>query len=130
MKYLCLVYQEEKQEQNVPREQIEQAKKDYWAFTEDIKKSGHYVGSNGDRKSTRLNSSHQITTYAVFCLKKKNPRRSEASRGFLSLIPARLKECARHAVRHASARYLDPLPQGCVPALHVRGHADAGTSGG
>src|SRR5258708_25752436 len=26
---------------------------------------------NGDRKSTRLNSSHQIISYAVFCLKKK-----------------------------------------------------------
>src|SRR5438552_18420595 len=25
----------------------------------------------GDRKSTRLNSSHQIISYAVFCLKKK-----------------------------------------------------------
>src|SRR5438552_19131735 len=25
-----------------------------------------------DRKSTRLNSSHQIISYAVFCLKKKN----------------------------------------------------------
>src|SRR5258708_9693367 len=28
----------------------------------------------GDRKSTRLNSSHQIISYAVFCLKKKNNR--------------------------------------------------------
>src|SRR5258708_16650206 len=27
---------------------------------------------HGDRKSTRLNSSHQIISYAVFCLKKKN----------------------------------------------------------
>src|SRR5258708_24501608 len=27
-----------------------------------------------DRKSTRLNSSHQIISYAVFCLKKKIPR--------------------------------------------------------
>src|SRR5258708_31399108 len=27
----------------------------------------------GDRKSTRLNSSHQIISYAVFCLKKKKP---------------------------------------------------------
>src|SRR5258708_27877669 len=27
--------------------------------------------SPGDRKSTRLNSSHQIISYAVFCLKKK-----------------------------------------------------------
>src|SRR5260221_8536081 len=26
---------------------------------------------NGDRKSTRLNSSHTVISYAVFCLKKK-----------------------------------------------------------
>src|SRR5258708_34095943 len=29
----------------------------------------------GDRKSTRLNSSHQIISYAVFCLKKKTQNR-------------------------------------------------------
>src|SRR5438034_8862958 len=29
----------------------------------------HYVGE--DRKSTRLNSSHTVISYAVFCLKKK-----------------------------------------------------------
>src|SRR5256884_2715850 len=28
--------------------------------------------SSGDRKSTRLNSSHGYISYAVFCLKKKN----------------------------------------------------------
>src|SRR3712207_7522069 len=28
--------------------------------------------SHGDRKSTRLNSSHANISYAVFCLKKKN----------------------------------------------------------
>src|SRR5947208_4885438 len=28
-------------------------------------------GTARDRKSTRLNSSHQIISYAVFCLKKK-----------------------------------------------------------
>src|SRR2546427_8878535 len=28
----------------------------------------------GDRKSTRLNSSHSQISYAVFCLKKKKPR--------------------------------------------------------
>src|SRR5436190_9073729 len=31
---------------------------------------------NGDRKSTRLNSSHTVSSYAVFCLKKKNKHRS------------------------------------------------------
>src|SRR5258708_29887930 len=30
------------------------------------------ICSRQDRKSTRLNSSHQIISYAVFCLKKKN----------------------------------------------------------
>src|SRR5256885_7408187 len=28
--------------------------------------------AGGDRKSTRLNSSHLVISYAVFCLKKKN----------------------------------------------------------
>src|SRR3989449_2246138 len=31
---------------------------------------------NGDRKSTRLNSSHGYISYAVFCLKKKRPHRA------------------------------------------------------
>src|SRR5947208_12533528 len=30
-----------------------------------------------DRKSTRLNSSHQIISYAVFCLKKKKKKKRE-----------------------------------------------------
>src|SRR5205807_4473539 len=38
-------------------------------------KQGEYwlsdLGSMGDRKSTRLNSSHLVISYAVFCLKKK-----------------------------------------------------------
>src|SRR2546426_5476832 len=29
------------------------------------------AGDDGDRKSTRLNSSHLVISYAVFCLKKK-----------------------------------------------------------
>src|SRR5437867_5001223 len=32
---------------------------------------GVLVGAPGDRKSTRLNSSHRTISYAVFCLKKK-----------------------------------------------------------
>src|SRR2546422_11492181 len=31
------------------------------------------AGRGGDRKSTRLNSSHGYISYAVFCLKKKRP---------------------------------------------------------
>src|SRR5256885_5449090 len=39
-----------------------------------------------DRKSTRLNSSHLVISYAVFCLKKKITTLST-----LSLTPARLQ---------------------------------------
>src|SRR2546430_16640934 len=34
----------------------------------------------GDRKSTRLNSSHSQISYAVFCLKKKNYRSTQIER--------------------------------------------------
>src|SRR5438552_12710191 len=41
------------------------------------------TADDGDRKSTRLNSSHQIISYAVFCLKKKTntPTRLASHRG-------------------------------------------------
>src|SRR5256885_17273163 len=35
---------------------------------------GSWLQPLADRKSTRLNSSHLVISYAVFCLKKKNIR--------------------------------------------------------
>src|SRR2546426_5952834 len=35
--------------------------------------------SEGDRKSTRLNSSHLVISYAVFCLKKKKKNKNKHS---------------------------------------------------
>src|SRR5438552_9282700 len=40
-----------------------------------------------DRKSTRLNSSHQIISYAVFCLKKKKKKNNNNI----------LSQCSRHS---------------------------------
>src|SRR5258708_31891519 len=45
------------------------ALKDAW-----MKKKAQIFAGKLDRKSTRLNSSHQIISYAVFCLKKKTYR--------------------------------------------------------
>src|SRR2546421_598302 len=49
--------------------------------------AGHHLidhaldgGGIGDRKSTRLNSSHDQISYAVFCLKKKNRRLTDPAR--------------------------------------------------
>src|SRR5256885_3454603 len=43
----------------------------------------HRAREDEDRKSTRLNSSHLVISYAVFCLKKKN------NHGALHLVLAR-----------------------------------------
>src|SRR3712207_8766562 len=42
-----------------------------WASVDDVFVEPDYRNL-GDRKSTRLNSSHANISYAVFCLKKKN----------------------------------------------------------
>src|SRR5438132_9614275 len=39
--------------------------------------AGQYSGQVGDRKSTRLNSSHTVISYAVFCLKKKKKKKKK-----------------------------------------------------
>src|SRR5256885_4040037 len=44
-----------------------------------------------DRKSTRLNSSHLVISYAVFCLKKKKKQR--LSRATASRMSTSLREC-------------------------------------
>src|ERR671922_1720901 len=41
---------------------------------------GRPAESSIDRKSTRLNSSHQIISYAVFCLKKKKNKMIQPKR--------------------------------------------------
>src|SRR5476649_2334288 len=49
-----------------------------WASGLDV--NGIYVNETVDRKSTRLNSSHTVISYAVFCLKKKKKNPSCLSR--------------------------------------------------
>src|SRR2546426_8185114 len=61
---------------------------------------GAATGDLRDRKSTRLNSSHLVISYAVFCLKKKN----KASR-------------RREGVRHCFTRSRAPVAQ--APAIRA-----------
>src|SRR2546422_6048192 len=44
-------------------------------FQRDVAKARRLLAEAGDRKSTRLNSSHGYISYAVFCLKKKKKTR-------------------------------------------------------
>src|SRR5437588_5236777 len=45
-----------------------------------------------DRKSTRLNSSHTVISYAVFCLKKKKKKKKKKSKEKQTEIKERLEQ--------------------------------------
>src|SRR2546427_4173091 len=71
-------------------------------------------GPTRDRKSTRLNSSHDQISYAVFCLKKKNQRGGDRGR---RLKPrgddhVALRDCLEHPAPHptvARSKLRDPV---------------------
>src|SRR5260221_7494682 len=46
---------------------------------DDVGSGADAEGASSDRKSTRLNSSHTVISYAVFCLKKKKNKTTLSS---------------------------------------------------
>src|SRR5256885_13192682 len=64
------------------------------AVHDEVDHAQHEVGragrqpraGGGDRKSTRLNSSHLVISYAVFCLKKKNKMPLRITRAVLRTV--------------------------------------------
>src|SRR5258708_13430148 len=59
-----------------------------------------------DRKSTRLNSSHQIISYAVFCLKKKT---------VVDRSPRFVLPLVHHLVQQRVQRLLPAMPSQLAP---------------
>lgn len=59
MQYLCLIYEDEKQWQSMPKSETEKIVNEFSSYTESVKKSGHYVGGNG------LQPTHTATTVRV-----------------------------------------------------------------
>src|SRR5689334_24241953 len=55
-------------------------------------------GQDGDRKSTRLNSSHSSISYAVFCLKKKKSKACNTLVASITTYPLDLR--MRHLKKH------------------------------
>ncbi len=52
MKYLCLIYNDEREMGTLPRPDGEKMMSAYADFTDSIKKSGHYVGGDALQPST------------------------------------------------------------------------------
>src|SRR5256885_12019315 len=64
--------------------------------------------SSGDRKSTRLNSSHLVISYAVFCLKKKKTLNRQPQRISKHGYARRCIPCNRAFTRPRQAELVDP----------------------
>src|SRR5947207_7278296 len=56
----------------------------------------HRIDRDRDRKSTRLNSSHTVISYAVFCLKKKKKRKQQKT-----------KEVSNRDIQNASRQHVE-----------------------
>src|SRR5438552_12281819 len=61
-----------------------------------------------DRKSTRLNSSHQIISYAVFCLKKKNTTHHRRIPALPNHVPHRATPDSPHPADRRGAAWTRP----------------------
>ena len=59
MQYLCLIYDDEKEWQKMPKAEAEKIFNEFSSYTESIRKSGHYVGGNA------LQPTHTATTVRV-----------------------------------------------------------------
>ena len=76
MKYLCLIYDEEAKMANMSEADANAFMGEYFAFTEDIKKSGHYLGGNALQPvntgtSVRVRSGKMSTTDGPFAETKE-----------------------------------------------------------
>src|SRR5258708_24292456 len=81
----------------------------------------HLHGSSRriDRKSTRLNSSHQIISYAVFCLKKKNALSTQMRLTVSGRVAFWSKATAGVNAAHRSSHF-SAAQQGSPSATRVR----------
>jgi hypothetical protein len=113
MKYLCLIYDDEAIWPSMPREQADAIMGEYYNFTNDIRKSGHYLGGNA------LQPTHTATTVRV-----RNGKLSSTDGPFAEtkeqlggyyLIEAKdLNEAIQVAGRIPSARF------GCVEVRPIQ----------
>lgn len=59
MNYLCLIYSDETVWPKLPKTETDKMMGEYLEFTDDIRKSGHYLGGN------RLQPTHAATTVRI-----------------------------------------------------------------
>jgi hypothetical protein len=104
MKYLCLIYDEEKKMNAMPKTEREQLMSDYYAFTEDVRKKGHYVAGEAlhpvnSATTVRVRNGSMLTTDGPFA------ETTEQLGGFYLIDARDLNEAIQVAARIPSAKF-------------------------
>ena len=104
MKYLCLIYDEEKKMSALPKAEQEQLMADYFAFTDDVQKKGHYVAGEAlhpvnSATTVRVRNGSLMTTDGPFA------ETTEQLGGFYLIDARDLNEAIQVAGRIPSANY-------------------------
>lgn len=104
MRYLCLIYDEEKKMAAMAKSESDAFMGEYFAFTEDIKKSGHYLGGEAlqpvqTATTVRIRNSKVSTTDGPFAETK------EQLGGFYLINAKDLNDAIHVASRIPSARF-------------------------
>jgi hypothetical protein len=103
MKYLCLIYDEEKKLAALSRTEGEALMNEYFAFTKEIRASGHYLGGNDlqpvkNATTVRLRNGQLATTDGPFAETK------EQLGGYYLVEAKDLNEAIQIAARIPSAK--------------------------
>ncbi|HWN85908.1 MAG TPA: YciI family protein [Vicinamibacterales bacterium] len=104
MRYLCLIYDEEKKLGAMSKSESDAFMGEYFAFTEDIKKSGHYLGGEAlqpvnTATSVRVRSGKMSTTDGPFAETK------EQLGGYYLIEAKDLNDALQVASRIPSAKF-------------------------
>jgi hypothetical protein len=103
MKYLCLIYDDEARRATMSRDEGDRMMKEYFAFTDDIKKSGHMIAGNSlmptsTATTVRVRNGKLGTTDGPFAETK------EQLGGFYMIDAKDLNEAIQVAARIPGAR--------------------------
>ena len=104
MKYLCLIYENENNWETMPKEESDAVMGEYFAFTEDIKKSGHLLAGEAlqptpTATTVRVRNGKVSTTDGPYVETK------EQLGGYYQIEAKDLNEAIRIASRIPSARF-------------------------
>ena len=104
MRYLCLIYEDETLWERMPKDEADKVYGEYFAFTDDIKRTGHHLGGEPLQPTTtattvRVRNGKISTTDGPFVETK------EQLGGFYLIEAKDLNEAIKVAARIPGARY-------------------------